>query len=82
MPTKTAMHPAIHAPKDVATTIPSVPISLCCSIQTVAPESGWIVQKRPGEHVLDVMRLVMHEALSVRPSVVMEQTTVVETVVL
>lgn len=40
------------------------------------------MQKRPGEHVLDVMRLVMHDALSVRPSVVMEHTTLVETVVL
>jgi hypothetical protein len=76
------MHPAISAPKKVATIIPSVPMSLCCSMQTVAPESGWISQKRPGAQVLDVMRLVMHDALSVRPSVVMEHTTLVETVVL
>jgi hypothetical protein len=32
--------------------------------------------------VLEVILLVMQEALSVRPAVVMEQTTVVETVVL
>jgi hypothetical protein len=76
------MQPAMQAAKNDATTIPSVPISLCCSMQTVAPESGCISQKRPGAQVLDVILFVMHEALSVRPSVVIWQTTLVETVVL